>query len=87
MHILIMLLVGLVAGAAAWPLMPRRPGGIFVTILVGLGGSLVAGFLARAVGWFWLPANGSGIVASIVGAMLLLTLFGLVVAQRHGRTS
>ena len=86
MNILIMLLIGLVVGAVARLLMPGRPGGIFVTVAVGLGGSLVAGFLSRAVGWFWWPVDGTGIVASIVGAMLLLTLFGMVVEQRDGRT-
>ena len=86
MNILIMLLIGLVVGAVARLLMPGRPGGIFVLMAVGLGGSLLAGLLNRAVGWFWWPVEGTGIVASIVGAMLLLTLFGMAVGERHGRT-
>jgi uncharacterized membrane protein YeaQ/YmgE (transglycosylase-associated protein family) len=86
MNILIMLLIGLVVGAVARVLMPGRPGGVFMTVAVGLGGSLIAGYLSRAVGWFWWPVDGTGIVASVVGAMLLLTLFGMVVGQRDGRT-
>jgi uncharacterized membrane protein YeaQ/YmgE (transglycosylase-associated protein family) len=87
MHILMMLLVGLVVGAVARLLMPGRSGGILTTILVGLGGSLLAGFLGRTLGWYQGPYSGPGIVASIVGAMLLLTLFGMVVGRREGRTS
>ena len=81
------LVIGLIVGAVARLLMPGRPGGILMTIAVGLGGSFLAGFLSRAVGWFWWPVEGTGIVASIVGAMLLLTLFGMAVGQRDGRTN
>ena len=82
MHILIMLLVGLVIGAVARLLMPGRPGGVITTILLGLGGSLVAGFLGRAIGWYQGPYSGPGIIASILGAMLLLFLFGMVAGRR-----
>ena len=82
MHILIMLLVGLVIGAVARLLMPGRPGGVILTILLGLGGSLVAGFLGRAIGWYQGPYSGPGIIASILGAMLLLFLFGMVAGRR-----
>jgi uncharacterized membrane protein YeaQ/YmgE (transglycosylase-associated protein family) len=87
MHILMMLLIGLIVGAVARFLMPGRSGGIVTTILVGLGGSLVAGFLGRALGWYQGPYSGPGILASILGAMLLLTLFGMVAGRREGRTS
>jgi uncharacterized membrane protein YeaQ/YmgE (transglycosylase-associated protein family) len=87
MHILMMLLIGFVIGAVARLLMPGRAGGMVTTILVGLGGSLVAGFLGRAMGWYQGPYSGPGIVASILGAMLLLTLFGIVAGRREGRTS
>ena len=83
MHILIMLLVGLVIGAVARLLMPGRPGGVITTILLGLGGSLVAGFLGRAIGWYQGPYSGPGIVASILGAMLLLFLFRFFVSPRE----
>jgi uncharacterized membrane protein YeaQ/YmgE (transglycosylase-associated protein family) len=54
---------------------------------VGLGGSVLAGYLGRAFGWYQGPYSGPGIVASILGAMLLLTLFGMVVGRRDGRTT
>ena len=87
MHILMMLVVGLVVGAVARLLMPGRAGGVVTTILVGLGGSLLAGFFGRTIGWYQGPYSGPGIVASILGAMLLLTFFGMAVGRRDSRTS
>jgi uncharacterized membrane protein YeaQ/YmgE (transglycosylase-associated protein family) len=84
MHIFMMLVIGLAVGAVAKLLMPGRPGGVFVTILPGLGGSLLAGFVGRAIGWYRGPVDGPGIVASILGAMLLLLLFRIVVGRREG---
>jgi uncharacterized membrane protein YeaQ/YmgE (transglycosylase-associated protein family) len=77
------LIVGLVVGAIAKLLMPGRdPGGIIVTILLGIAGAFIAGFLGRAVGWYRDPATGPGIIASIIGAMILLALYRLVVGRR-----
>jgi uncharacterized membrane protein YeaQ/YmgE (transglycosylase-associated protein family) len=77
------LIVGLIVGAIAKLLMPGRdPGGIIITILIGIAGSFVAGFLGRAIGWYRDPASGPGILASIVGAMILLGLYRLVVGRR-----
>jgi uncharacterized membrane protein YeaQ/YmgE (transglycosylase-associated protein family) len=84
MYILTMLLVGLVIGAVARVLMPGRPGGVVATILLGLGGSLLAGFLGRTLGWYHGAFSGPGIVASIVGAMLLLAIFGMLARGREG---
>ena len=86
MHILWMLLIGLIVGAVARFFMPGRPGGIVMTILVGLGGSLVAGYIGRALGWYHGSYSGPGIIASIAGAMLLLFLFGMLMRGRAGRT-
>lgn len=82
MHILWMLLVGLVVGALAKLFMPGKdPGGIFITILLGIAGSFVAGFLGRAVGWYRDPASGPGVIASIIGAMILLLIYRVVVGR------
>ena len=77
------LVVGLIVGAVAKLLMPGKdPGGIIVTILLGIAGSFVAGFLGRAVGWYRDPASGPGIIASVIGAMILLALYRLVTRRR-----
>jgi uncharacterized membrane protein YeaQ/YmgE (transglycosylase-associated protein family) len=83
MEFLWMILVGLVAGALAKFVMPGRdPGGIFVTILLGIAGALVAGWLGRAAGWYGPNDPGPGILAAIVGSVLLLALYRLLVRGR-----
>lgn len=67
-----MLLVGLIIGALAKLVTPGRdPGGIIITIILGIAGSLLAGFIGRELHWY---AHGqvAGFMASIGGAMLLL---------------
>ena len=77
------LIIGLVVGAIAKLLMPGRdPGGFIVTMLIGVAGALLAGFLGRALGWYTNPGEGPGIIASIIGAMLLLLLYRLFVGRR-----
>jgi uncharacterized membrane protein YeaQ/YmgE (transglycosylase-associated protein family) len=67
-----MLVVGLIVGAIAKWIMPGKDGGgILVTIALGIAGSLLAGFLGRAVGWYG-PGQGAGIIASVAGALILL---------------
>ena len=87
MGILWTLIIGLVVGAIAKLLMPGRdPGGIIVTMLIGVAGALLAGFLGRAMGWYDNPGEGPGIIASIIGAMILLFLYRLLAGRRRGTT-
>ena len=51
-------------------------------MLIGVAGALLAGFLGRALGWYTNPGEGPGIIASIIGAMLLLVLYRLFVGRR-----
>jgi uncharacterized membrane protein YeaQ/YmgE (transglycosylase-associated protein family) len=84
MGILWALIIGLVVGALAKLFMPGKdPGGIIVTMLLGVAGSLVAGFVGRAFGWYQSGAHGPGIIASIIGAMLLLGIYRLIVSRRR----
>lgn len=86
MHILAMLITGLIVGALAKLFMPGKdPGGIIVTILLGIAGSFVAGFLGRAVGLYRDPASGPGIIASIIGAMILLAIYRVIIGRRARR--
>jgi uncharacterized membrane protein YeaQ/YmgE (transglycosylase-associated protein family) len=88
MHIITMIIVGLIVGALAKLIMPGKdPGGIIVTILLGIAGSFVAGFLGRAVGWYRDPGSGPGIIASIIGALILLGIYRLVIGRRHSHAT
>jgi uncharacterized membrane protein YeaQ/YmgE (transglycosylase-associated protein family) len=84
MHILWTLIVGLVVGALAKLIMPGRdPGGIIVTMLLGVAGAFVARFLGHAVGMYQTADTGPGIVASIVGALILLAIYRVAIGRRR----
>src|SRR5258705_12081057 len=75
MHILGALIIGLVVGAVAKLLMPGRdPGGIIITSLIGVAGSVVATYLGHALGWYR-EGQAPGFIMSVVGAILLLSLY------------
>jgi uncharacterized membrane protein YeaQ/YmgE (transglycosylase-associated protein family) len=77
------LIIGLIVGAIAKFIMPGRdPGGIIVTMLLGVAGAFLAGFIGRALGWYRNPGEGPGIIASIIGAIILLGLYRLFVGRR-----
>ena len=72
------ILIGLIAGAIAKALVPGKdPGGCLVTILLGIGGAVLAGFLGRALGWYEM-GEGAGFLAAIVGAVLILFVYRMV---------
>ena len=75
MHLLWMCIIGLIAGALAKLIMPGKDqGGILITMLLGIAGSIVAGFLGRLLGWYE-PGEGAGLIMSILGAILILVLY------------
>jgi uncharacterized membrane protein YeaQ/YmgE (transglycosylase-associated protein family) len=76
------IMLGLIAGIIARALIPgEQPGGIIVTILVGIAGAVVAGFIAQALGFgdpvdeFW---DLSTWIAAILGAVVLLVIWGAI---------
>jgi uncharacterized membrane protein YeaQ/YmgE (transglycosylase-associated protein family) len=76
------LVIGLIIGAVAKLLMPGRdPRGCLVTILLGIAGALVAGYLGRVVGWYEL-GEPAGFIASVIGAMLLLLIYRLFLRRQ-----
>lgn len=84
MSIIGMLILGLVAGAIAKLIMPGKdPGGIIVTMLLGIAGSFVGGFLARAVSGGARTDMTAGLIGSIIGAVILLAIYRLIVKRRH----
>ncbi len=86
MHILWMLIIGLVAGALAKLIMPGKdPGGILVTMALGVAGSFLAGFVGKLAGWYRTPGSSAGLIASIVGALVILGIYRLVSGRGFGR--
>jgi uncharacterized membrane protein YeaQ/YmgE (transglycosylase-associated protein family) len=66
---------GLIAGVIAKLIMPGKdPGGFIVTILLGIAGAVLAGFLGRALGLYG-EGEATGLIMSIVGAIILLALY------------
>jgi len=77
------IVIGGIAGAIAKFLMPGKdPGGCVVTIVLGIVGALLAGWIGHAVGWYG-EGEGAGFVAAILGAIILLLIYRLVVARRR----
>ncbi|HEX4668202.1 MAG TPA: GlsB/YeaQ/YmgE family stress response membrane protein [Chthoniobacterales bacterium] len=76
------LIIGLIVGGIAKLLMPGRdPGGCIITILLGIAGAFVAGYLGRLLHWYE-PGQPAGFIASVIGAMLLLLIYRLILGKR-----
>ncbi len=83
MEIVTMLVIGLIVGIIAKFLMPGDdPGGIIVTILLGIAGSFVAGYIGRTAGWYN-TGEPVSFIASIVGAIVLLLLYRVIFRRRR----
>lgn len=84
------IIFGAIAGGIAKLLMPGRdPGGFFVTVLLGIAGAVVGGFVGRAL-WGSTGANDWSIgsfVLAIGGAILLLAIYRMIVGRRRGTTA
>jgi uncharacterized membrane protein YeaQ/YmgE (transglycosylase-associated protein family) len=84
MHLLWMIVIGLIVGALAKLIMPGRdPGGVIVTILLGIAGSVVAGLIGRAVGWYS-EGQAAGFIASTIGAIIILAIYRLIIGRTAG---
>lgn len=76
------IVIGGVAGAIAKLLMPGRdPGGCLVTILLGIAGAFVAGFIGQSLG-LASTRNGAGFIGAIVGAFIILAVYRLIAGRR-----
>jgi uncharacterized membrane protein YeaQ/YmgE (transglycosylase-associated protein family) len=77
------IVIGALAGIIAKAIMPGRdPGGCIVTILLGIAGALVAGFLGNALGWYR-PGQGAGFIAAVIGAIIILFVYRLIAGRRR----
>ena len=89
MGIIAFIFLGLIAGVIAKAILPgKQPGGIVVTTLIGIAGALIGGFLAGAIfdadplDEFW---DISSWLTAIVGAILLLLIYGFFAGRSSGR--
>ena len=82
MSILIWIVFGLIVGAVAKLLMPGRdPGGIIVTMLLGIAGAVLGGFVGRALG-LYREGEAAGFFMALLGAVILLALYRMIVGRR-----
>lgn len=82
MSILGWILFGLIVGALAKLVMPGRdPGGIIVTMLLGIAGAVIGGFIGRAMG-FYGPRQAAGFFMSFLGAVILLWIYRMMIGRR-----
>jgi uncharacterized membrane protein YeaQ/YmgE (transglycosylase-associated protein family) len=76
-HLLWEAIIGLIVGALAKFIMPGKdPGGIIVTMLLGIAGALLAGWLGGVIGWYK-EGQSAGFIASLIGALILLFIYRL----------
>jgi uncharacterized membrane protein YeaQ/YmgE (transglycosylase-associated protein family) len=82
MDVLTTLFIGLIVGALAKLVMPGKdPGGIIITMLLGVAGAFVAGWLGHALGWY-AAGEAPGFIMSVLGAVVLLGIYRLVLGRR-----
>ena len=83
MSIIAMVISGLIIGVIAKLLMPGRdPGGFIITILLGIAGMFLGGFIGRALG-LYKPGEPAGWIVSILGALILLAAYHLMFGRRR----
>jgi len=82
MAILGWILFGLVVGALAKLVMPGRdPGGIIITMLLGIAGAVIGGFVGRSLGWYG-EGGAAGFLMSFVGAVALLAIYRMFAGRK-----
>lgn len=84
MSIIWTIVIGFVAGVIAKLIMPGKnePSGFILTTLLGIGGAFVATYLGQAIGWYG-PNEGARFIGAIVGAIILLAIWGLIAGRRN----
>jgi uncharacterized membrane protein YeaQ/YmgE (transglycosylase-associated protein family) len=78
-HIVWTIVIGFLAGVVAKFLMPGKnePSGFIMTAILGIVGAFVASFIGQAIGWYG-PDQGAGFIASVIGAVVLLAVWGMI---------
>jgi uncharacterized membrane protein YeaQ/YmgE (transglycosylase-associated protein family) len=84
MSILWTIIIGFIAGVIAKFVMPgdNEPAGFILTAILGIVGAFVATFLGQALGWYG-PGEGAGLIGAVVGAIIVLLVYGMVAGRRR----
>ena len=87
MGIIWTIIIGFVAGVIAKFIMPgnNEPAGFIMTTILGIVGAFVATFLGQALGWYG-PNQGAGFIGAVVGAVVVLAIYGFVAGRRSTNT-
>ena len=77
------IIIGFVAGVIAKFIMPgsNEPSGFVLTTILGIVGAVVASYLGKALGWY-APGEGAGLIGAVVGAIVVLFVWGIIAKQR-----
>ena len=87
LHFIGQLIFGLIVGVIAKLLVPGHdPGGMIATILLGMAGAVIGGYLGRAMGWY-APGHPAGFLMAVVGAIILLVIYHLAFGGRSARSA
>ena len=87
MHIIWTIIIGFVAGVIAKLIMPGRnePSGFILTTILGIIGAFVATYLGQAIGWYRAD-EGAGLIGAVVGAIVVLFIWGLIAGRSRTTT-
>ena len=83
MSIIWTIIIGFVAGVIAKLITPgnNEPSGFILTTILGIVGAFVASWLGQALGWYG-PGEGAGLIGAVVGAIIVLVIWGVVAGRR-----
>ena len=83
MGIIWTIIIGFIAGVIAKLVTPgsNEPSGFILTTILGITGAFVASWLGQALGWYG-PGEGAGLIGAVVGAIIVLLIWGFVMRQR-----
>lgn len=84
MGIIWTIIIGFIAGVIAKFIMPgdNEPSGFVLTAVLGIVGAFVATYLGQALGWYG-PGQGAGLIGAVVGAVIVLAVYGFIVGGRR----
>ena len=84
MRIIWTILIGFVAGVIAKFIMPGKnePSGFILTTVLGIVGAFLSTYLGQELGWYG-PNEGAGFIGAIVGAVIILAIWGLIAGRRR----